>query len=96
MARQDFARRYPVQVEFIRRALVDCRAQAMGNLPDLARRAAKRYPVSPVLLEEYFRALRHEFDGVSRRALLRYYAHAQICGLIPPKVTLRVWGEDPV
>ncbi|MHB1127618.1 MAG: menaquinone biosynthetic enzyme MqnA/MqnD family protein [Bacillota bacterium] len=34
-----------------------------------------------------------ELSPIYRRALLRYFAHAQICGLIPPKVTLHVWRE---
>ncbi|MHB1420027.1 MAG: menaquinone biosynthetic enzyme MqnA/MqnD family protein [Bacillota bacterium] len=45
-------------------------------------------------LEEYFAGLRQDLSPVYRRAILRFLAHAQICGQIPPKVTLKIWPED--
>lgn len=96
VARREFALQYPVQVDFISKALLACKNLAVKNMPRLIEKARNRYQLEPDVIEKYFGGLKLEFDQAYRKALLRYYAHAQICGLIPPKVTLKVWGEDPL
>lgn len=93
VVREDYAAQHPVQVDFMVKALHACRNLSMKNIPRLVEKARYRYNLPADAVEKYFRSLRGSFNQADRKALLRYFAHAQICGLIPPKVTLRVWGE---
>ncbi|MBO8169545.1 MAG: menaquinone biosynthesis protein [Thermoanaerobacteraceae bacterium] len=96
LAREQFARKNPVQVDFIVSALHAAKDFGMKNMSRLVEKAKQRYNLSAETLEVYFQSLRHKFDQPYRRALLRYFAHAQICGIIPPKVTLKIWGEETI
>ncbi|WP_366922265.1 menaquinone biosynthesis protein [Metallumcola ferriviriculae] len=93
VVREEYAKQNPVQVDFMAKALHACRNLSMKNIPRLVEKAKHRYNLSPDMVEGYFKSIKSSFDQSDRKALLRYFAHAQICGLIPPKVTLKVWGE---
>jgi len=66
----------------------------MKNISRLVDKAKERYNLSGEMVEQYFASFQTKFDHSCRKALLRYFAHAQICGIIPPKVTLKIWGES--
>ncbi len=94
LAREDYAARNPVQLELIAKALQASMELGMKNIYRLVEKAKERYNLSGEIIEQYFASSQTKFDQSCRKALLRYFAHAQICGIIPPKVTLKIWGES--
>ena len=94
LAREDYAVRNPVQLELMAKALQASMEIGMKNISRLVDKAKERYNLSGEMVEQYFASFQTKFDHSCRKALLRYFAHAQICGIIPPKVTLKIWGES--
>jgi len=94
--RREFAREHPEETSVIAELFLRSREIGMSDLPTLIDKAYRRTGLPRPVLEDYFTIIRHDFDESYRRALLTYYDYAYKSGLIEERVTLHVWGEEPV
>ncbi len=80
--RKDFARRYPEQLQVIRKTFVDSIQLSLEQVEAVAAKAAQWEDFTTQYLIEYFRVLRFDFDEAQQQGLLEYYRQAYRLGAI--------------
>jgi len=91
--RRDFASHDPESTRAAAEALLAAKRAGAAATETLIDVAHRRTGLPRAVVEDYFRIIRHEFDGDYRRGLLTYYDYAYKSGLIEERVRLNVWGE---
>lgn len=92
--RRDFALREPERTRAAAEALLAAKRAGAAETETLVDVAHRRTGLPRLVLEDYFRIIRHELDTDYRRGLLTYYDYAYKSGLIEERVRLDIWGED--
>lgn len=93
VVRRTYAENNPDAVNLICKALSRSRKIGLNHIPDMIKKAQRESGLPLHIIEDYFKTIRHDFDGDYRRALLTFYDYAYKSGLIDERVKLHIWGE---
>ena len=90
---REYARQHPDAVAAVAQLFRESQAYGWAQRPELLAEAARRRPLPPPVLEDYFTLIRHELSPRYRRGLATFFEYARRLGEVERVPEIAVWGD---